>query len=398
MTESTAIPIRENRKFGYFFAARSVSAMGSAMTPVALAFAVLAQPGGVRAFGFVLAAQMIPMVLFTVVGGGLADRVRRSTVLTWSNSVSGLTQLAIAGVLFSGVSVYWIIPLAGVSGAAGAFTMPALRGALAELVAVDQLTRANSLLSTSQNVAKVAGPTVAGIVVAMSTGGVALLIDGASFLFAALMMSRLNLGDPQRKPEVTFADDLREGWRYFSTNSWLWSVTLAFTVINIVQTGVWQILGPIIAERTFGAGGWGVVLSVRAVGLLVASTYLVKYSQQRRLGPALAGVSLAGLPLIALGAWPTVPVLAATAFIAGLVSAYIGIVWSTTLQSRVPGELLSRVSSYDDLGSFVGIPIARMGAVFLATAVGFPALAVGGGIALFVAALAPVGVRSVRRM
>jgi hypothetical protein len=276
--------------------------------------------------------------------------------------------------------------------------MPASRGVLAELVTTDQLTRANSLLKTSRNVAQVAGPTIAGIIAAISTGGVALIIDAGTFLFAALMMYRLNLAESQRKSNASFAADLREGWRYFSTNRWLWSVTLAFAVLNVVQQSVWQILGPIIAERSFGASGWGFILSVRAVGLLAASLYLVKYAQMRKLGPALAGMSLAALPLVTLSLWPMVPTLAVTAFVAGLVSAYSGIVWNTLLQSKIPAELISRVSSYDDLGAFAGIPVARMAAVALATAVGFPVLAVGGGILYFLAALAPLSVKSVRRM
>jgi MFS family permease len=395
---SPAVTLRGNRKFGYYFAGRSVSAVGSTMSRVALVFAVLAQPGGTGALGFVLAAQMVPIILFTAIGGGMADRVGRSTVLTLSNSLSGITQLAIAGVLFGHIWVFWIVPLAAIYGTAEAFTMPASRGALAELVTADQLTRANSLLKTSRNIAQIAGPTVAGIIVSTSTGGVALMVDAATFLFAALMMHRLNLSKAQRKLNATFAADLREGWQYFSTNRWLWSVTLAFAVTNIPQQSVWQILGPIIAQHSFGASNWGIVLSIRAVGLFAASAYLVKYAQTRRLGPALAGMSLAALPLVTLGVSPTVPALGVAAFVAGLVSAYSGIVWNTVLQSKVPVELISRVSSYDDLGAYAGIPVARMAAVGLAAIVGLPVLAVGGGILYFLAALAPLTLKSVRRM
>ena len=86
-----------------------------------------------------------PDDLLTVIGGGLADRIKRSTVLFWSNSISGLSQLGIASVLFSDLSIYWVVPLACVNGTAEAFTTPALRGALADIVDVEQLTRANSL-------------------------------------------------------------------------------------------------------------------------------------------------------------------------------------------------------------------------------------------------------------
>ncbi|MEV0294789.1 MFS transporter [Nocardia sp. NPDC050710] len=393
---TVAESLRANRPFGYFLVGRSVSLMGSAMAPLALTFAVLGQPGGTQALGYVLAAQMIPMVLITVIGGGIADRVRRSTVLMWSNSLSGLTQCAIAAVLLAQVQVYWIVPLACLNGAATAFTMPALRGALAELVTTDQLMRANSLINTARNIAQIAGPTIAGVIVATSTGAIALLVDAATFLFAAWMMRRLNLGQPQRSSKSTFVADLREGWRYFATSRWLWTVTLAFTLINIIQSGLWQILGPIIAEDTIGANGWGIVLSIKAAGLLLVSVYLVTYARTRTFGLALVGMSFAALPLITLGVRPTIPALAVTAFAAGLVSAYFGIVWETTLQTKVPKELLSRVTSYDDLGSFIGIPVARLGTVALASVTGYSTLAVIGGVLFFLVALAPLSMRSVR--
>jgi hypothetical protein len=96
--------------------------------------------------------------------------------------------------------------------------------------------------------------------------------------------------------------DMREGWRYFRSQPWIWSVTLSFAVFDATNMGFWQILGPVIANDTIGAQGWGLVLSARGVGALLTSVVLVKLRVMRRpMMPALSSVALATLPLVLLG-------------------------------------------------------------------------------------------------
>lgn len=386
-----------NRYFRIFFTGCLVSLAGRSMTPVALAFGVLQKDGGQQALGYVLAAQMIPLILLTLVGGAVADRLDRSKVLRWSNATTGLTQICVAGLLISSVSIYAALPAAALNGAAGAFTTPALRGILPEIVPSDQLTRANSLLKTARNGAQIGGPIVAGLLVAASSGSLALAIDGLAFLLAAWMMGRLNLGPPQpTKERSSLLHELREGWSYFSSTTWIWTVTTAFLLMNVLQTGIWQTLGPILASESIGASGWGAVLSAKAFGLIIASVYLIRFSSQRRVVSALTVMSLAGLPLLALGITQNLLLLAISAFIGGLAAAYFGIVWDTALQTQVPNVMLSRVAAYDDLGAYIGIPIAQMTAVAIGATVGNQNVAVVGGVLFAVSALLPIAGRSVR--
>lgn len=388
----------QNRHFRIFFVGCLVSLAGRSMTPVALAFGVLQKDGGQQALGYVLAAQMIPLILLTLVGGAVSDRLDRSKVLRWSNATTGLTQICVAGLLISPVSIYAVLPVAVLNGSAGAFTTPALRGILPEIVPSDQVMRANSLLKTARNCAHIGGPVVAGLLVAASSGSLALAIDGLAFLFAAWMMGQINLGPPQSTKEgASLLHDLKEGWSYFSSTTWIWTVTTAFLLMNILQTGIWQILGPILASESIGASGWGLVLSAKAVGLVIASVYLIRFASQRRVVSALAVMSLAGLPLFALGITQNLPLLAIFAFVGGLAAAYFGIVWDTALQTQVPNAMLSRVAAYDDLGAYIGIPLAQMTAVAIGATVGNQTVAVVGGVLFAVAALLPVTSRSVRR-
>lgn len=387
-----------NRRFRTFFLGSLVSLAGRSMTPVALAFGVLQKDGGQQALGYVLAAQMVPLILLTLVGGAVADRFDRGGVLRWSNATTGLTQLCTAALLFGPAPIYAIVPVAVLNGAAGAFTTPALRGVLPEIVPADQLTRANSLLKTARNGAQIGGPVVAGLLVAASSGSLALAIDGAAFLFAAWLMGRLDLGPPRPAEErSSLLRDLKEGWSYFSDTTWIWTVTTAFLLMNVLQTGIWQILGPILAYESIGASGWGIVLSAKAIGLVVASVYLIRFAGRRRVASALAVMSLAGLPLFVLGITQELSLLAVAAFVGGLAAAYCGIVWDTALQTHVPNAMLSRVAAYDDLGAYIGIPLAQMTAVAIGATVGYQTAAAVGGVLFAVAALLPLAGRSIRR-
>ncbi|MEV6923285.1 hypothetical protein AB0M46_02065 [Dactylosporangium sp. NPDC051485] len=180
--------------------------------------------------------------------------------------------------------------------------------------------------------------------------------------------------------------DLREGWKYFASQPWFWSVTLAFAIFNATNRGVWQVLGPVIAFRTIGATGWGLVLSAQGIGALLASVVLVKVPLMRRpMRPALTAMTLAALPLILLGAGAGLPWLAGAAFLAGVAAEFFTVVWQTVNYTHIDERLLSRVGAHDEFWSFVSFPLGQMSAPVLAAAFGTAAVALCGGT---VAALA----------
>ncbi len=162
------------------------------MAPVALAFAVLDASAPASDLGLVLAARMLPMLGFMLIGGVVADRLSRRLVLVTANLGSGPTQGAMALLLLTGHYAAW--PIAGLgflNGVLGAFTSPALRGLLPELVAKDGLQRANALLGTVKNSTKVFGPTLSGMLVVAAGGGTAIVLDALSSLLAAMFLARL---------------------------------------------------------------------------------------------------------------------------------------------------------------------------------------------------------------
>jgi MFS family permease len=366
------------------------------MSSVALAFGVLDASGGAADLGIVLAANIGPGLLLLLVGGAVADRFSRRTVLVIANLGAGLAQAGVAAVLLTGnYSLLLVSCLALVNGVMEAFASPALRGIVPELVPPADLQRANSLLASTRNATRIFGPVIAGVVAAAFGGGWAIAADALSFLIAAAFLARL---PASRVPAArgSLLPDIRDGWREFRSTPWVWSTALSFCLVNLVNVGPWQVLGPLLTKEHSGEAAWGLVLGVRAIGLLAMSAlmYRLVLSRPLRAG-ALAG-AIGGLPLIALGIHADLPVLMACAFVGALGFALSGITWDTALQQHVPRDVLSRVSSYDDLLSFSSIPLGLLLVGPAAAKWGAETVTLVCGIAFVVAALVPLAVRSVR--
>lgn len=370
------------------------------MSPVALAFGVLEVTGSAAWLSAVTTAALVPMVAALLLGGGIADRYRRDTVLRLTGLGAGLTQAGVAFVLLTHQHPAFLLPLSALGGVFQGLTKPALRGIVVNLTEGRGIQRASSLLASVRNTTKILGPTAAGLLTASLGGGWAIAADAGSFLLAAVCFARMSLPDlpPRTEDSPSMLGELREGWGYFSSQPWIWSVTAAFAVFNALNMGVWQILGPVIADGTIGAAGWGVVLSARGVGALLASVVMVRLTVRRPMVPALASMSLGAVPLILLGAGADTVWLAAAAFVAGVVAEFFTVVWETVCTTHIPERLLSRVGAHDEFWSFVPIPVGQLATPFLAAAFGTATVAATGGGVAAVAMLVPLLVPSLRRI
>ena len=409
------------RGFRFFFTGQTVSLLGTAMSPVALAFAVLdASHDKAGDLGVVLTAHMIPMLVFLLIGGATADRFARRTVLVWANLGSGLTQGAVAALLLTGhYSLILVALLELLNGVLAAFTTPALRGFVPELVERHQIQQANALLSSMRNATKIFGPSLSGVLVVAIGSGPAIAFDAATYLFAAICLRQLsstspptaisgptvasqpiatNAVKPPTPPKTAILTDIGEGWRQFRGFRWVWTVSATFCLMNLVQTGTWQILGPDLTKRTSGAAAWGFVLSARGVGLLLMSTLLTRLTIRHFLAAGQLMSVLIAVPLLVLGAGLHAPYLIAAAFIAGLGSAVASVSWDTSLQEHVPPQALSRVCSFDDLLSYAAIPVGQISVGPLASAFGGFRVATVAGVIYVGAAFFPLAFKPVRQL
>jgi MFS family permease len=383
--------------FRGFFLGRLVSMLGSAMTPVALALAVLNVSGQAGDLGVVLASQIIPQLALLLVGGAAGDRFSRRTVLVAANLGAGLTQGCVAAVLLtSHYSLVLISLLEAANGGLAAFGTPALSGIVPDLVAPANLQRANALLASTQNAARILGPTAAGLLVVGAGGGWAIALDALSFVGAAAFFARLKVTTalPARRGRMTA--DIREGWRVFRGIGWLRSMAVSFCVLNLVTVGPWQILGPELTRQRGGEAVWGLVVSVRAAGLLVMSLVMYRLILRRPLRTSRLIGLLGALPLLALGLGATAGWLMACAFAGAIGFTLTGVTWDTALQQHVPREALSRVASLDDLLSYAAIPVGELLVGPAASRWGGAHVALACGIGYAVATIAPLAMRSVR--
>ncbi|THC47807.1 MFS transporter [Streptomyces sp. A1499] len=384
--------------FRRFALAQFVSAAGSAMAPLALAYAVIGAGGGAGALGVVLATNTVPTVAFLLVGGVLADRLSRSRLLFGGNLLAALAQGALALVVASGHAGTASIAACGfVSGVAVAFTTPAAQGVVTQLVAPDRLQQANALLRLPVNAVKVAGPVAGGLIVALSGPAWALGFDALTFAVAALLLLGLRLGAPASRGSALA--DLRAGWSGFWSRTWLWTYTAAGTVLVAAFLAGYQLLGPVVAEEHYeGARTWGFVQGAFSFGLLAGAVVCLRWRPQRLLVVAVAASGGLALPLAGLALGLPLPWLLLGAAVAGVCLDIAGVTWITAFQQHVPDAELGRMSSFNQVGERLAIPlgylvVALLAGVFADRAV----LVVCAGIILAATAL-NLCVRDIRRI
>ncbi|BAJ27439.1 MULTISPECIES: MFS transporter [Kitasatospora] len=390
-------PLLHHSGFRRFFLGRAVSLLGSAMAPVALAFAVLdAADGRAADLGAVLAVRMVPLLGLMLLGGAVADRLPRRTVLLVTHLGAGLSQGAAAALLLTGH--YALAPFAALefaNGALTAFTAPALRGVLPELVPADRLRPANALLGMAGNGSKVLGPVLAGLLVAGAGPGWAVALDAASYLPAAYLLAGLPTG-PRRDPDrpTGLYGELREGWTVFRHTRWLWWTTWSCCATNLLLVGPWQILGPALA----GPALWGVLLAARGAGLLLADAAAYRLAPRRLLAAGQLAGLLLPLPLLALGRHAPAALLFAAAAASGLGLALSATAWETSLQEHLPNGVLSRVSANADVLCYLAIPLGQLACGPLTARFGAPVLATAAALAQGSLALLPLLSPAVRRL
>jgi MFS family permease len=386
------------RDFRFLFLGRTTSFIGNAFANVALAFAVLDLTGSKADLGLVLAARSLPTVLFLLVGGIWADRLPRHRVMVISNVVSGLSQGAIAVLLLSGHAEVWqLAALGAVNGTSSAFFFPAASGIVPQTVPQNLLQPANAILRLGQNASWIGGAAFGGLVVAATSPGVGIAVDAATFFAAALCLALIRLPTALRMEGSNFFAELRDGWREFRSRTWLWVIVLQFGFVNAITLGVEGVLGPAIAkEHLGGAAPWGLILTADALGLIAGGLILLRFKPRRLLLTATLGFLLTIPFLLGLAGPLPVVVLIACAALAGIGSETFGIMWDTTMQQEIPEEKLSRVYSYDALGSWVLIPLGLAVAGPAAQAFGTRQTILGAAAISLTATLAVLFVRDVR--
>ena len=360
------------RDFRLLFAGELVSLLGTAVAPIALAFAVLELTGSATDLGYVLAAGWAPQVVFILVGGVLGDRLPRTLVMVGANVLSASAQGAAAALLLAGVAQVWQLALlAAARGTATALFFPAAQAVVPEIVETELLQPANALIRLAQNGSTVLGAGLGGILVAAAGPGWAIAFDAATYLASALILVWIRVSRAVREGGQTIVRDLIEGWNEFRSREWLWVIVVCASVGNLVATASFGVLGPLIAKLYLGgASAYGAILAAQGAGFIAGGVLSLRWRPERPLLVSVLCLLPTAAEIACYAAIRETAVIAAVAFVAGLGLEVFGVNWITALQQHVPGQVLSRVSSYDALGSFVFIPLGLVIAGPLAAQLG----------------------------
>jgi hypothetical protein len=390
-------PLRE-REFRLLFGARVTSFLGNAMAPVALAFAVLDLTGSKSDLGFVLAARQVPQLVFLLFGGVWADRLPRHHVMVVSNVLSGASQATLATLLLSGHARLWhLLALSVVNGTSTAFFFPATIGVVPQTVPARILQGANALLRLGMNASFITGSALGGLIVSATSPGVAIAVDAGSFFLGAALTTAMQLPAALRIEGSNMLAELRDGWQEFRSRSWLWAIVLQFGFVNAAENGSLGTLGPVVAkEKLGGAAVWGLILACESAGLILTGFVMLRWRPRRILRAATLGVLLMPAVQFAFAVPLSAPLICLTCFLAGAGIEIFGVLWDTAMQQEIPQEKLSRVSSYDALGSWMLMPLGYLVIPLVASAVGNRATFVGVGVVILASTLAALLVDDVR--
>jgi predicted MFS family arabinose efflux permease len=389
-----------HREFRLLFAGRLISFTGGAVSSIALAFAILDLTGSRSDLGIVLAAGTIPMILFLLVGGALADRLPRNGVMVGSNLVNAATQGTTAVLLLTHHARIWeLVVLQLVSGTARAFFFPASQGIVPQTVPADLLQQANALLRIALNSTNIVGPAIGGLLVAGVGAGWAIAFDALSFVAAAAALRLMALESSERVAGSSFASEIVEGWREFSSRTWLWLVVIAFAFLNACWSGGVNVLGAAVAKFELGgAKSFGVIAGAESIGLVLGGFVMLRWRPNRLLYAGCAAMILQAPMLVLFAAVPHTLLIALAGVGAGFGVEIFGVCWDTAVQQHIPQRALSRVYAYDMLGSMAFVPVGLAVAGPLADAVGQDATLYGFAAVIVAGVIFMLASRDVRTM
>lgn len=368
-------PAWAGRNYSLLTASAFVTNLGSNGALIAAAFAVLEAGGDGGDVGLVAASRTLPLVLFLLIGGAVADRLPRHRVMVAANALNCVSQAVFAALVLTGEATLWqMMLLTALGGTGQAFFSPAAEGMLLSSVRGEQAGRAFAVFRMAMQGAAVGGAALGGAMVAALGPGWVLAADAAAFAVAGAMRALLDVSRvAPRAPGGGMLADLREGWREFVGRPWLWGVVVQFSVANAVVAAADAVYGPLVArDHLGGAGPWGVALGFFGAGTVAGALLMTRWQPRRLLLAGTLCVFPLALPSAALAVPVPVGALCAVMFLTGVMLEVFGVSWMTALHQEIPEDKLSRVSAYDWFGSVAMVPLATALAGPAETAFGRP--------------------------
>lgn len=370
------------RPFALLWTGQTISRLGDRIYFIALSWWILEKTGSAAAMAAVATFTLLPNLVFLLIGGVMADRLPRQRVMFASDLLRGVLVVVLAVLMQAQRLEIWHVYVASlIFGLVDAFFQPAYIALVPDITPAEMLPSANSLTALSGQFSGIIGPTIGAAIVALGGTAVTFVFDGVSFFVAAIgVLPILGLivareRQPGSRPNVV--NDLREGFSAIFGSAWLWvTITLA-GVVNLFFAGSIAVALPFWVKDNLHAdvGALGLILSASSAGSIIGALWIGRRSQLQHRGLwTYCAWIVAGLAFILIGAIPAlvIGILAALTFGIGLMIG--GLIWTNIMQELVPGALLGRVSSVDQFGSFLLMPLGYGLSAWLTALVGAPAV------------------------
>ena len=394
-------PVLGYRDFRLLLADRLLAPAAFAFSMVGVSFAVLDATGSTADLSYVLAAQILPALVFALAGGIFADRFAPQRVIVAANLMIAAGEGGFGLLVLLGQPRLWqMIALETLTGAGMAVFYPASQALLPRLVPDHLLQEASAMSRLAMNAAQMAGAAIAGVFVAAAGPGWALATCGIGMLGTVPMLLAIRAPGAKRTEHHNMLRELRDGWSAFASRKWLWVTTLQYSVVLAAWYGAFDVLGPVVARLHLGgAAPWGLLTAADAVGLIIGGVIAMRLTVRRPIRfVVLIGATCAISPLALAAPWP-LPLICLAAVGLGIAVEIMMVQWTVTMARNVPPDLLARVSAYDVLGSVGAMPLGALLVGPIAAAIGVSATQYGAAVlivAVSALALIPHEVRAMR--
>jgi MFS family permease len=378
-------PALKHRRFTYLWAGLLISIAGSQMQISALFWHIRTLTGNPNplALGGVGLARILPVVLFSMLSGPVADAFNRRQILFITQSLMALIALALAVLTFTGHITLWqIYALTALQAAAGAFDLPARQAMVPNLVPKEDLSNAFSMTSIATDTGSVVGPMLGGVVIATLGQGYTYLINAISFLAVIIALVQIGfVAQETRKSAGVNLAAVKAGLQFTFTRPLILSTMLLDFVATFFASA--NTMMPIVARDILKVGevGYGFLSSAQSVGSVLAALIISQLRNLRRQGPVFLGaVVIFGVATVLFGI-SRVFILALLALaLMGAADAVSTIIRNTIRQLQTPDSMRGRMTSINQIFFQGGPQLGEVEAGVVAQLFGVPFAIISGGI------------------
>jgi hypothetical protein len=398
-------PLR-HRDFRRLWTGMTLSLVGDGAFLVAMTWQVYILSNAPTALSFVGIAMSVPTIVLLLVGGAVSDRMNRRRIMLTADLVRACVVGLLAALTLTGAITLWhIVALSAVYGAATAFFNPAFDAIVPDLLPTSELAQANALDQLVRPIAfRLAGPAIGGWLVAGIGAGSAFALDAATFLASAAAITSMHYGGrTERLRGASVAKEIREGFAFVRSHAWLWGTLVSAAFAYLAFMGPTEVLLPYVVKNDLGgsASVLGLVFAAGGLGAILSAVVCGGRGLPRRnitwmyVFWTLATLAIAGYGL-ARASWQ----LMLACFLFNVLETAGTIIWATAKQRHVPSELLGRVSSFDWMISIGLLPVSFALTGPISALIGVRATLIAAGIvggAITLAALFLPGMRAIER-